>query len=57
MSPATIAALIFLVAAGAALSAGESAVVESRDFAGAYWLFAGAVAVRASLVLAEKRRS
>jgi hypothetical protein len=52
-----VAALIFLLAAGVALWVGESALVEARDFTAAYWLLAGAVSVRASVIFVEKRRS
>jgi hypothetical protein len=57
MPLSNIAALIFLLAAGVALWVGEQAFVETRDLAAGYWLLAGAVSVRASLVLSEKRRS
>ena len=49
----SIAALGCLLAAGSALLVGQEALVESRDLWALYWIVTGAVALRASLVLAQ----
>jgi hypothetical protein len=50
----SLAAIAFLLAAGASLCIGEQAFVDAHDLAALYWVATGAVALRASAALAEK---
>jgi hypothetical protein len=57
MQISSVAAPLFLAMATGTLWVGGQALVEARDLSATYWLVAGAVSVRASLMFSEKRRS
>lgn len=57
MQPWSFAAIGCLVAAGSALLVGQEALSASRNLVGLYWLVTGAVTLRASVALAQKRQS
>jgi hypothetical protein len=52
----TVAAILCLVAAGSSLFVGQLLLARSRDVTALYWFATGAVALRASLVIAGERR-
>jgi hypothetical protein len=54
MQPWSLAAVGFLLAAGAALLVGERALAEARDLVALYWIVTGAVSLKASLALARR---
>jgi len=55
MQPWSLAAIGCFLAAGSALLVGQEALAESRDLVALYWIATGAITLRASLVLAQKR--